>query len=383
MTKLIKDSSANQDLSSDQEGGDLFSGRQIAYMIQWQGWNDVAEHILTLCQSLKNEFNIHVIIIGQSDNLIKAYCLSLEKAGAIVHCVYSKKLFSLKTAKEIKNIVANNKIQIIHSHLQIADMYGYALKRFNSHLNWVSTIHHFRPLEKTYKHWLMSYPKILKHCHWRVFASNYIHHNNKILNLNEKNSVIYYAIDPASIHQKTTQENNKKILFVSALTKQNGCEDLIKAFALIKSAYPKFKLQIIGDGPEKIYLERLAESLKIPDNVEFLSHAIDISSNYERCAVVVLPISKGGVPLSLIRAMGHSKPIIAMGSDSILECITDQESALIVKPRDIYQLSLSLKKVLKDNSMSEQLGMNAHQIFKEKFLLSDMMEKHLVVYRML
>ena len=89
----------------------------------------------------------------------------------------------------------------------------------------------------------------------------------------KKISVIYRGITPVVSH---VERNKQSILigFVGRLVDLKWVDILIQAFASIQNN-PLFsplslKLQIIGDGPERKKLEKLTQTLKIQEHVEFL-----------------------------------------------------------------------------------------------------------------
>ena len=84
-----------------------------------------------------------------------------------------------------------------------------------------------------------------------IFESNKIKNivrssfrNFKKINLYKKKEIDYEFL------------KNEYILAIGRLTKQKNFDFLIDNFRIIKEKNPKFNLIIIGDGEEKLYLEK-------------------------------------------------------------------------------------------------------------------------------
>ncbi len=85
-----------------------------------------------------------------------------------------------------------------------------------------------------------------------------------------------------------------RFIFVGSLIKRKGSEHLLKAVAKLKSRlHPGsgFELIIVGDGPERVHLERLVSSLKLTGLVHFIGHLppSEVWEYYARSHVYVLP----------------------------------------------------------------------------------------------
>ncbi|WP_457742235.1 glycosyltransferase family 4 protein, partial [Thermococcus sp.] len=58
-------------------------------------------------------------------------------------------------------------------------------------------------------------------------------------------------------------------LFVGRIIPEKGVDFLLRSLALLKRRFPDFRAIIVGDGPERRKLERLARELGISDNITF------------------------------------------------------------------------------------------------------------------
>ena len=118
---------------------------------------------------------------------------------------------------------------------------------------------------------------------------------------------VYYI--PNGIDSKIFKDLNykrKKIfLAVGSLKKEKSYENLINAFSLLLNDYPEYKLNIAGEGPQKIKLIRIVKKLNISDNVIFLGNLNKkkLIEVYNRSEFFILSSSSEGFPKVVLEAL--------------------------------------------------------------------------------
>src|SRR5208337_2714802 len=85
-----------------------------------------------------------------------------------------------------------------------------------------------------------------------------------------KQRVLYPSVDPRlGSADLLRQRTGHRILFVGRLVRRKGVDDLIDAFRLVSEDFPDWRLEIVGDGPERKKLEQLVADLGLGEKVEF------------------------------------------------------------------------------------------------------------------
>ena len=169
---------------------------------------------------------------------------------------------------------------------------------------------------------------------WDVSSSNrvdwYLANSQHVANRIKK----YYRRDADILHPpvetslfKATSSHDNFDLVVSALVPYKRVDLAIEAYNRLER-----KLVIIGDGPEKKTLQRMAGS-----SIEFLNwqpHNI-LSEYYSRCRVLIFPGEEdfGIVP---VEAMSCGKPVIAYARGGALETVIDAEKSQDRKGTGIF-----------------------------------------------
>lgn len=115
----------------------------------------------------------------------------------------------------------------------------------------------------------------------------------------------------------------KIVIFVGRLIPFKNCETLIKSLASVLEKIPETRLKIIGQGPLKSSLKRLANSLGLVKKIEFVglksreelsqiyktSDLVVAPSFYESFSIVSLEALIAGVPLLISSGMTEFKRI--------------------------------------------------------------------------
>jgi len=110
----------------------------------------------------------------------------------------------------------------------------------------------------------------------------------------------------------------------------------------------ELKLMLVGDGPERKNLEKLAEKLKIKDSVIFtglLPYGEKIVEAYQASDIYITASKSENMPVAILEAMGCGLPIIAVKERGLAELVKENINGFFAKtddPSDIAQKTLDL-----------------------------------------
>jgi len=135
-----------------------------------------------------------------------------------------------------------------------------------------------------------------------------------------------------------------RFLSVAHLVKHKGIDDLIRAFAELRSQHPFFTLEIGGDGPEKPGLERLARELHPGDGIRFLGKLdrYGVRDAMWRADVFVLPSHVETFGVVLIEALATGLPVVATRSGGP-EGFVNEDAGFLVETRNPRALAKALE----------------------------------------
>ena len=147
------------------------------------------------------------------------------------------------------------------------------------------------------------------------------------------------------------------LLAIGRLSKEKAHLDLLAAFARLRETNRdlKYKLVIVGDGPERGALEAAARSNGINDDVIFTGQENDVQPFYAAADVFVLPSHSEGSPNVLLEAMAANVPIVATNVGGVPEIVENNESAVLIPANDPKAMAAAIARVLNDRDFAGRL----------------------------
>lgn len=169
----------------------------------------------------------------------------------------------------------------------------------------------------------------------------------------------------------TNYGKEKTIITVSRLVRKNGIDVLIKAAQKLKSLIPdsKFIIRIIGDGPERKKLEKLAEKSGIADKVKFLGSISpdELPVYLARADVFVRPSRSEGLGSAFLEAMAAGVPVIGTSVGGIPDFLKDTETGLFCQSENPEDLSEKISLVLNDDNLRSRLVENSQELVRKRY----------------
>jgi hypothetical protein len=316
------------------------------------------------------------------------------------YLIFPKACFFSSSGKRmywgIKKIVAeihkSFKFDIIHSHTALPDGYAgmFLAKKYKKPL--IVTTHGQDFQQTIYKN---------KKCKKNIervinFSKKTIVVSNKLKKIGEKELKIKpqkFAVIPNGINIKDIYlnksilnkkyKNKKIILSVSNLIKIKGIDYNLRAIAKVKEKHPKIIYLIIGDGPERNFLENLAKQLNIENLVKFLGllpHKKTMEY-FSVCDIFSLPSWNEGFGVVYLEAMASGKPIIACMDQGIDDIIENKKNGLLVNPKSEYNLFQKMDFLLSNPFWTKKIGKQAKKTVEKNYTWNHVVKNIIEVYQ--
>jgi glycosyltransferase involved in cell wall biosynthesis len=154
---------------------------------------------------------------------------------------------------------------------------------------------------------------------------------------------------------------------VANLRPGKGHDVLLKAAAHVVRRIPDVMFQIVGDGPRREELERLASTLRISAQVQFLGHRDDVPEVLRESDVFAFPSFMEASPNAVLEAMAAGLPIVATRVGGIPEVIEHEQGGLLVPPGDERSLAAAIVRVIERPALAAQFGDAARQVAESRF----------------
>lgn len=167
------------------------------------------------------------------------------------------------------------------------------------------------------------------------------------------------AIDAKGFSKK------KQVVSLGRLSKEKGHLILLRAFSKIKQN--DWSMHLVGDGPERVFLEEKAITLGVSDRVVFHGHLKEFSKILGESEIFVLPSFYEGFPNALLEAM--SVPLACISSNCLAglsDIIEHGKNGLLVEPGNQDELARSIELLISDKEMREKLAHEAYKV-REKY----------------
>lgn len=129
---------------------------------------------------------------------------------------------------------------------------------------------------------------------------------------------------------------------IARLSKEKDLETLIISFSKFKSIYPDSTLRIIGEGPEKINLEKKAAEVGVAKSIEWLGKQKDVYYWLKTFDIFVLTSKFEGFGMVLLEAMFAEKRIVCAKNSAIEEIINDSHAGVFFETSNTEDLVLKL-----------------------------------------
>jgi L-malate glycosyltransferase len=151
------------------------------------------------------------------------------------------------------------------------------------------------------------------------------------------------------------------------------------AHAVLAARDPNIRCVVVGDGPERAFLEDKAANLGISKSVVFTGYRQDVRALLPAFDVYVNSSVYEGVSLTILEAMAASLPVIATRVGGNPEVVVDQETGLLVQGR-ACALAEAIGGLLHDSQRRRAMGDAARWRVIRHFSIARMVDDYARAY---
>jgi len=189
-------------------------------------------------------------------------------------------------------------------------------------------------------------------------------------------------IDGSFIRKRFGITNRPIIFTLRGHEAKNGIEYLIKAIPLVSRKVPDAVFIIGGDGPLRIYHERLVRKLKIDKCCIFTGRVPqkELPFYYAACDIFAIPSLVEAFGLVSIEAMACGKPVIGSNVGGIPDIVIDGYNGFLVRPKNPREIAERIIELMKNPELRIKMGMNGRKTVRQKFDLEKRIDRVLSVY---
>lgn len=193
----------------------------------------------------------------------------------------------------------------------------------------------------------------------------------KITIINSGLELDYYrnvTVDIAIIKQSLKIEPHLNLVgIISRLEPVKGAQYIVLAAKKVIEKFVSVRFLIAGEGALREKMESQARDFGIYDKFIFLGWREDVREILSVLDVLVQPSLNEAVGRILIEAGAGSVPVVATKAGGIPEIIRDNETGILVPPKDVDSLARGILFLLENKEKRIAMGRNAKAWVSEKF----------------
>lgn len=177
------------------------------------------------------------------------------------------------------------------------------------------------------------------------------------------------------VSQNLAALENKKAIAVCRHSYEKGIDRLLLIWKKVLENYPDWNLDIYGQWDSDLQYQKMAESLKISKNVNFIVPTIEIQSRLKQASVFLMTSRSEAFGMVLIEAMDCGLPCIAydcpIGPGQIIE---NNGNGFLIEDNNIDLFVEKVVLLIEDKNLRLELGKKANESVR-KYNVDEIMKK--------
>jgi glycosyltransferase involved in cell wall biosynthesis len=316
-------------------------------------------------------------------------CEQAALYGAKTHTFDSFGRFNLTSVTQLRRFIRERQIDIVHTHGYKTDLVG-LLATAGTPCRIISTPHGWT-VEAEFK--LKVYEAIdrLSFAFMSAVAplSDQLHRElMRMPWLRRRLHPIRNGVDLSEVHaapascpemEAFATKGEFRLGYIGRLHQSKGLDYLVRALALIPER--SVRLCLIGEGPMRDELGKLAKQLGVADRVTFFGYRPDRLSFLKQMDAFVLPSLSEGIPRCVLEAMAANVAVIATDIPGCRPLVHDGRTGLLVPVCDAAALATAIAKLAGAPALRARLAAAGKTLVETEFSAAIMATRYQELYR--
>lgn len=200
--------------------------------------------------------------------------------------------------------------------------------------------------------------------------------------------VIYNFVDTSRCRRspdKCTREHwaprgEKILMHASNFRPVKRVSDVVRIFARVRREL-ECKLVLVGEGPERLFVQQLVKELRLSDDVHFLGEQDYLESLLSCADLFLLPSEQESFGLVALEAMSCEVPVIGTTIGGLPEVVVHGETGFLFPVGEIQEMARAAIDLLSDNERLRQFRKSARQRATAHFDASLIIPQYESLYR--
>jgi len=384
---------------------------KIAHIIYGLNYGGAENLLILFSTKLKEKYEPIVIALYTGGPIEE----KLKKEEIRVFVIRRDLRFNIFDFFKLINLLKKEKVDIIHTHLFLADFWGGLAARLlgKPHLSTLHGYPHAYERSEIFK----TYKKLGFNFHKPLWSSQVFYLRQKIRSIlpkimiavseatkndflkyypriNEKSQVIYNGILTEDFLNYEINKDKEKyalgfnkedfiIGYIGRLSIEKGVFIGIKVVEILNKKYPNLKFLIIGGGEQKDIILNYIKKNGLENCIHLLGWQDDCRKFYKIFDIFMLPSFIEGCSISLLEAMASGCVCVAFDVGGNREIIENNQNGFLIPPFNIEKMASVIDNLISDRQKLYLLSMNTKDTVIRKFNYKDMLSKYEHIYRQL
>ncbi|MBF0358964.1 MAG: glycosyltransferase [Magnetococcales bacterium] len=286
--------------------------------------------------------------------------------------------FDRKIVSAIAEVIKSEEIEIVHSHLYHANLYGRLAAR-RAEIPAIISIHNTYADQRKWHRHLMN--RFLASFHTTAIIAGSEEIRQDIIRYDRVDpsliQVIANSVDLTISESQLSREEARSRLgiphdtlvfgTVGRLEEQKGHRFLIDAMHTLKKQQIYPILLLIGSGRQEKNLREQIERLGLLDQVRLLGTRRDLGDLFRSLDIFVMPSLWEGLSLAMLSAMGAGLPVVATDVGGVTGVLGEDEFGLRVEPGNAQALADSMERLINNPQERENFAKKGQQHIMENY----------------
>lgn len=154
--------------------------------------------------------------------------------------------------------------------------------------------------------------------------------------------------------------------YLGRLSAEKGPVWLIRAMKPLRERIPNVHALLIGDGPQRGFLEREARRLGVADHVHFAGYQRDTPRWISLFDINVVPSLTEAFGISASECMAMGKPVVASRVGGLPEFVNHGQTGFLIEPKSVEALVAAIME-LRDDERRREIGERAARFIRDNF----------------
>lgn len=177
---------------------------------------------------------------------------------------------------------------------------------------------------------------------------------------------VYRRREVGGLRARLAPAGQKLLIHVSNFRPVKRVSAVVEVFARVRRRVAA-RLLMVGDGPELDEASRLARSLGMADDVDFLGEQDQVVPLLSAADVFLLPSAQESFGLAALEALACRVPVVASRVGGLPEVITDGVNGFLHPPEDLDGMAGSALRLLTDDALYGRVAEAARLAAQERY----------------